>query len=52
MKKLSAAKNLRDAMVIRKLNALELAIDAVKKGGWEKDLQKEMEEANKLLEKV
>lgn len=47
-----AAKGLRDATVARKLNALELAIDAVKKGGWERDLHKEMEEATILLEKV
>ena len=52
MKKLYATKNLRDATVARKLAALEKAIDAVKKGGWEKDLQREMQEANTLLEKV
>ena len=52
MKKLYATKNLRDATVARKLAALEKAIDAVKKGGWEKDLQREMQEANALLEKV
>lgn len=52
MKKLYATKNLCDATVARKLAALEKAIDAVKKGGWEKDLQREMQEANTLLEKV
>ena len=52
LKKLQATKNLCDATVARKLAALEKAIDAVKKGGWEKDLQREMMEANTLLEKV
>ena len=52
LKKLYATKNLRDATVARKLAALEKAIDTVKKGGWEKDLQREMQEANALLEKV
>lgn len=52
LKKLYATKNIRDATVARKLAALEKAVDAVKKGGWEKDLQKEMREANALLEKV
>jgi ribosome-binding ATPase YchF (GTP1/OBG family) len=52
LKKLYATKNLRDATVARKLAALEKAIDAVKKGGWEKDLQREIREANTLLEKV
>lgn len=52
MKKLYATKNLHDATVARKLAALEKAIDMVKKGGWEKDLQREIQEANALLEKV
>ena len=52
LKKLHAAKNLHNATVARKLTALEQAIDAVKKGGWEKDFQREMQDANALLEKV
>ena len=52
LKKLYATRNLRDATVARRLTALEKAIDAVKEGGWEKDLQREMQEANALLEKV
>ena len=52
LKKLRAAKNLRDAPVARKLAALEKAIESVKKGGWERDLQREVQEANSLLEKV
>ena len=52
LKKLYAAKNLRDATVARRLAALEKAIETVKKGGWEKDLQREIHEANTLLDKV
>ena len=52
LKKLYATKNLRDATIARKLAALEKAIDGVKKGGWEKDLYREIQEANTLLEKV
>lgn len=52
LKKLYATKRLHDATVARKLTALEQAIDAVKKGGWEKDLHQEMHDANILLEKV
>lgn len=52
MKKLRAAKNLHDATLARQVVALEKAIEVVRKGGWEKDLQKEMEEATALMEKV
>ena len=52
LKKLRAAKNLNDATLSRQLLALEHAIGTVKKGGWEKDLHKEMQQANALLEKV
>ena len=52
LKKLQATKNLHDATISRQLTALEQAIGAVKKGGWEKDLQREMQEATALLEKV
>lgn len=52
MKKLRASKDLRDATLARQLVALEKALEAVRKGGWEKDLQREVEEASALLEKV
>lgn len=52
MKKLYAARALCNATVARKLAALEKAIETAKKGGWEKDLQREIQDANTLLEKV
>ena len=52
MKKLRASKNLHDATLARQLASLEKALEVVRKGGWEKDLQREVEEASALLEKV
>ena len=50
--KLRASKNLRSAMVARKLAALEKAVDNVKRGGFEQDLQREMAKGRALLEKL
>lgn len=52
IKKLRAASKLKDAMVARRIAALEEALDSVKKGGWEKDLDKPVTDATALLEKV
>ncbi len=50
--KLRARRNLGDAVAARKLAGLERAVEEVRKGGFEADLRKEMDEAKSLLEKL
>lgn len=52
IKKLRAASKLKDATAVRKIAELELALDAVRKGGWQKDLESSVNNATALLEKL
>ncbi len=52
IQKLRAAEKLTEAIASRKIPKLEGALDAVKKGGWEKEYTESVTKADTLLEKV